>query len=203
MNPSKPVDKEVVKKYLTDLQSKIVETIEMVDGKNFLNDTWQRKEGGGGTTCIMENGNIFERAGVGFSHVIGSKLPKSATDAHPEVVNRRWEAMGVSLVFHPDNPFIPTVHMNIRFFIASKDGEEDIWWFGGGMDLTPYYPFLEDVTHFHQTIKKATYTSLCFCQHNGACFSLILVLICFSTPLKSVQISFSNGSIPHSFFEGI
>ncbi len=155
MNPSKPVDKEVVKKYLTDLQSKIVETIEMVDGKNFLNDTWQRKEGGGGTTCIMENGNIFERAGVGFSHVIGSKLPKSATDAHPEVVNRRWEAMGVSLVFHPDNPFIPTVHMNIRFFIASKDGEEDIWWFGGGMDLTPYYPFLEDVTHFHQTIKKA------------------------------------------------
>lgn len=155
MNLSKSVDKEVVKKYLTDLQSKIIETIEMVDGKNFLNDTWQRKEGGGGTTCIMENGNIFERAGVGFSHVIGSKLPKSATDAHPEVVNRRWEAMGVSLVFHPDNPFIPTVHMNIRFFIASKDGEEDIWWFGGGMDLTPYYPFLEDVTHFHQTIKKA------------------------------------------------
>jgi len=155
MNPSKPVNKEVVKKYLTDLQSKIVETIEMVDGKNFLNDTWQRKEGGGGTTCIMENGNIFERAGAGFSHVIGSKLPKSSTDAHPEVVNRRWEAMGVSLVFHPDNPFIPTVHMNIRFFIASKDGEEDIWWFGGGMDLTPYYAFLEDVTHFHQTIKKA------------------------------------------------
>ena len=155
MTLSNPVDRELVKQYLIDLQGKVVETIEIVDGTNFLNDTWQRKEGGGGTTCIMEKGNIFERAGVGFSHVIGSKLPKSATDAHPEVANRRWEAMGVSLVFHPDNPFIPTIHMNIRFFIASKDGEEDIWWFGGGMDLTPYYGFLEDVTHFHQTIKNA------------------------------------------------
>ena len=155
MTLSNPVDRELVKQYLIDLQGKVVETIEIVDGTNFLNDTWQRKEGGGGTTCIMEKGNIFERAGVGFSHVIGSKLPKSATDAHPEVANRRWEAMGVSLVFHPDNPFIPTIHMNIRFFIASKDGEEDIWWFGGGMDLTPYHGFLEDVTHFHQTIKNA------------------------------------------------
>lgn len=155
MTLSNPVDRELVKQYLIDLQGKVVETIEIVDGTNFLNDTWQRKEGGGGTTCIMEKGNIFERAGVGFSHVIGSKLPKSATDAHPEVANRRWEAMGVSLVFHPDNPFIPTIHMNIRFFIASKEGEEDIWWFGGGMDLTPYYGFLEDVNHFHQTIKNA------------------------------------------------
>ena len=149
------VNKDQVKDYLIDLQNNIVGTIELVDGKNFLHDSWQRKEGGGGTTCIMENGYIFERAGVGFSHVVGSKLPKSATDAHPEVANRKWEAMGVSLVFHPNNPFIPTVHMNVRFFVASKKGYPDIWWFGGGMDLTPYYPFIEDVIHFHQTIKTA------------------------------------------------
>ena len=149
------VNKGQVKDYLIDLQNNIVGTIELADGKNFLHDSWQRKEGGGGTTCIMENGYIFERAGVGFSHVVGSKLPKSATDAHPEVANRKWEAMGVSLVFHPNNPFIPTVHMNVRFFIASKKGCPDIWWFGGGMDLTPYYPFIEDVIHFHQTIKTA------------------------------------------------
>ena len=147
------INKNLVKDFLVNLQSNIVETIEILDGKNFLNDSWQRKEGGGGNTCILENGNVFERAGVGFSHVIGTQLPKSASDAHPEVTNRQWEAMGVSLVFHPHNPYVPTVHMNVRFFIASKKGEEDIWWFGGGMDLTPYYPFLEDVTHFHQTLK--------------------------------------------------
>ncbi len=150
----KIINKDLVKNFLINLQSNIIETIEMVDGSNFLNDSWQRKEGGGGTTCIMEHGDIFERAGVGFSHVIGSQLPKSATVAHPEVANRRWEAMGLSLVFHPFNPFIPTVHMNVRFFIASKNGEKDIWWFGGGMDLTPFYPFLEDVIHFHQTLKN-------------------------------------------------
>tara|TARA_B100000035_G_scaffold286426_1_gene270726 strand:+ start:20639 stop:21556 length:918 start_codon:yes stop_codon:yes gene_type:complete len=147
------VNKGQVKDYLIDLQNNIVGTVELVDGKNFLHDSWQRNEGGGGTTCIMENGHVFERAGVGFSHVVGSKLPKSATDAHPNVANRKWEAMGVSLVFHPKNPFIPTVHMNVRFFVASKKGSPDIWWFGGGMDLTPYYPFIEDVIHFHQTIK--------------------------------------------------
>tara|TARA_B110000444_G_scaffold140866_1_gene132165 strand:- start:451 stop:1368 length:918 start_codon:yes stop_codon:yes gene_type:complete len=151
----KLIDKNQVKDYLIGLQNNIVSTIELVDQNNFLHDSWQRKEGGGGTTCIIEKGNIFERAGVGFSHVIGSKLPKSATDAHPEVANRGWEAMGVSLVFHPNNPFVPTVHMNIRFFIASKKGYSDIWWFGGGMDLTPYYPFIEDVVHFHRTIKNA------------------------------------------------
>ncbi len=149
------IDKDQVKKYFTNIQHSIVSTIELIDGKNFLHDTWQRKEGGGGTTCIMENGNIFERAGIGFSNVIGSKLPKAATDAHPETAGRKWEAMGVSLVLHPKNPFIPTVHMNIRFFIASKKGYSDIWWFGGGMDLTPYYPFIEDVIHFHQTIKNS------------------------------------------------
>jgi len=152
---NKLINKNLVKDFLLGLQENIVETIEMLDGKNFLNDEWQRKEGGGGTTCILENGNVFERAGIGFSHVIGLQLPKSATDARPELMNRKWEAMGVSLVFHPFNPYIPTVHMNVRFFIASKKGEEDIWWFGGGMDLTPYYGFEEDVVHFHQTLKNA------------------------------------------------
>ena len=148
------VNKKFVKEYFLGLQAKIVEAIEIVDGKNFLNDSWQRNEGGGGTTCILENGNIFERAGIGFSHVTGSRLPKSATDTHPAIANSKWEAMGVSLVYHPHNPFIPTVHMNVRFFIASKKGQPDVWWFGGGMDLTPYYAFEEDVVHFHQTIKS-------------------------------------------------
>ena len=148
------INKNEVKDYFSELQLKLVETLQLVDGNNFLVDSWQRKEGGGGTTAILEGGNVFERAGIGFSCVTGSKLPKSATDAHPEVEDRKWEAMGVSLVFHPQNPFVPTVHMNIRFFIASRDGESDIWWFGGGMDLTPYYPFKEDVVHFHKTLKN-------------------------------------------------
>jgi len=141
-----------VQDFLTNLQSDIVEAIQLIDGKNFIHDSWQRTEGGGGTTCILENGNVFERAGVGFSHVLGNKLPKSASQQRPELENRKWEALGVSLVFHPYNPFVPTVHMNVRFFIASNN-EDDIWWFGGGMDLTPYYPFEEDVIHFHQTLK--------------------------------------------------
>ena len=148
------INKNAVKNYLSGLQSEIVESVQLVDGENFLVDSWQRKEGGGGTTSILEGGNVFERAGIGYSCVTGSKLPKTATDAHPEVENRKWEAMGVSLVFHPNNPFVPTVHMNVRFFVASKFGEADIWWFGGGIDLTPYYPFEEDVIHFHRTLKN-------------------------------------------------
>ena len=148
------INKNAVKDYLASLQSEIVESVQIVDGENFLIDSWQRKEGGGGTTSILEGGNVFERAGIGYSCVTGSKLPKSATDAHPEVENRKWEAMGVSLVFHPNNPFVPTIHMNVRFFVASKPGEADIWWFGGGIDLTPYYPFEEDVIHFHRTLKN-------------------------------------------------
>ena len=147
------VNKELVNDKFQSLQHKIIETIEMTESKTFLHDSWQRPEGGGGNTCILENGTVFERAGIGFSHVHGSQLPQSATDAHPEIVNRKWEAMGVSLVLHPFNPFIPTVHLNVRFFVASKEGHDDIWWFGGGMDLTPYYPFEEDVIHFHQTLK--------------------------------------------------
>ena len=106
---SEELNKNIVKDYLSDLQNKIVDALQIVDGKNFLIDSWQRKEGGGGTTSILEDGNVFERAGVGFSSVTGAKLPKTATDAHPELENRKWEAMGVSLVFHPHNPFVPTI----------------------------------------------------------------------------------------------
>lgn len=150
-------DSQAVFNYLQGLQSKIVEAIELVDGKTFLHDSWQRPEGGGGTSCILENGNVFERAGIGFSHVIGNKLPPAASVAHPEAAGRPWEAMGVSLVFHPHNPYIPTVHMNVRFFVAKaqNETEQDIWWFGGGMDLTPYYPFEEDCIHFHRINKEA------------------------------------------------
>lgn len=150
-------DSQAVFNYLQGLQSKIVEAIELVDGKTFLHDSWQRPEGGGGTSCMLENGNVFERAGIGFSHVIGNKLPPAASVAHPEAAGRPWEAMGVSLVFHPHNPYIPTVHMNVRFFVAKaqNESEQDIWWFGGGMDLTPYYPFEEDCIHFHRINKEA------------------------------------------------
>lgn len=157
MTETKPTHTQAVFEYLQGLQSNIVEAIELVDGKTFLHDSWQRPEGGGGTSCMLENGNVFERAGIGFSHVIGNKLPPAASVAHPEAAGRPWEAMGVSLVFHPHNPYIPTVHMNVRFFVAKaqNDSEQDIWWFGGGMDLTPYYPFEEDCIHFHRTNKEA------------------------------------------------
>lgn len=151
----KAMDTKAVLHYLQELQSRIVESLELVDGKNFLHDSWNRPEGGGGTSCLLEEGNVFERAGVGFSHVLGSKLPPAATIAHPEAAGRSWEAMGVSLVLHPRNPYAPTVHMNIRFFVAEKEGEAPIWWFGGGMDLTPYYGFEEDCVHFHRTNKTA------------------------------------------------
>ncbi len=153
------MDSKAVLQYLQGLQARITEAIELVDGKNFLHDSWQRPEGGGGTSCMLEDGNVFERAGVGFSHVIGNKLPPAASVAHPEAAGRPWEAMGVSLVFHPRNPYIPTVHMNVRFFVAKAPANEpnakDIWWFGGGMDLTPYYGFEDDAIHFHRTCKDA------------------------------------------------
>jgi len=154
---SETINSEAVYEYLQGLQARIIESVELVDGKTFLHDGWQRPEGGGGNSCLLEEGNVFERAGVGFSHVLGNKLPPAASVAHPEAAGRPWEAMGVSLVFHPRNPYVPTVHMNVRFFIAKaqKADEQDIWWFGGGMDLTPYYGFEEDCTHFHRTNKEA------------------------------------------------
>lgn len=151
------INTEQVQQYLQGLQTRIIEAVELVDGKTFLHDSWQRPEGGGGNSCMLENGNVFERAGIGFSHVLGSKLPPAASVAHPEAAGRPWEAMGVSLVFHPHNPYVPTVHMNVRFFHAKAktSGESDIWWFGGGMDLTPYYGFEEDCVHFHRVNKEA------------------------------------------------
>jgi coproporphyrinogen III oxidase len=149
MNPA------TVRDYLLSLQHAIVERIEALDGKSFARDEWTRPEGGGGVTRILEGGAVMERAGIGFSHVRGTKLPPSATAHRPGLVGRTWEAMGVSLVLHPRNPYAPTVHMNVRFFVASKPGEEQIWWFGGGMDLTPYYGFAEDVRHFHRTCRDA------------------------------------------------
>ena len=151
------INTTAVLSYLQGLQTRIIEALELVDGKTFLHDSWQRPEGGGGNSCMLEGGNVFERAGVGFSHVLGNKLPPAATIAHPEAAGRAWEAMGVSLVLHPRNPYAPTVHMNIRFFVAkaTTETETDIWWFGGGMDLTPYYGFVEDCEHFHRTNKTA------------------------------------------------
>ncbi len=157
MRMTQALDPSAVLKYLHGLQSRIIEALELVDGKTFLHDSWNRPEGGGGNSCMLEGGNVFERAGVGFSHVLGNKLPPAATIAHPETAGRAWEAMGVSLVLHPRNPYVPTVHMNIRFFVAkaTTETDEDIWWFGGGMDLTPYYGFVEDCKHFHRTNKTA------------------------------------------------
>ncbi|RJG02010.1 oxygen-dependent coproporphyrinogen oxidase [Noviherbaspirillum sedimenti] len=144
-----------VKAWLLELQSRIVGGLEAIDGKPFLTDSWERAEGGGGISRIIEEGNVFERGGVGFSHVMGKNLPPSAAANRPEIAGRNWEAMGVSLVLHPRNPYAPTVHMNVRFFIAIAEGQEPVWWFGGGMDLTPYYGFEEDARHFHQTCKDA------------------------------------------------
>jgi coproporphyrinogen III oxidase len=140
-----------VLEYFGELQAGIVSALESLDGKPFRTDTWKRPEGGGGTTRILEEGNLFERGGVNLSHVQGTQLPPSATASRPQLAGRPWEAMGVSLVLHPRNPYCPTVHLNVRFFSAG-----DVWWFGGGMDLTPYYGFEEDARHFHATCKKAT-----------------------------------------------
>jgi coproporphyrinogen III oxidase len=144
-----------VKTYLLDLQSRIVAALEAVDGKPFFSDTWERPEGGGSISRVIEEGLVFERGGVNFSHVMGKSLPPSAAASRPELAGRNWEAMGVSLVLHPRNPYAPTVHMNVRFFTATAAGKDPVWWFGGGMDLTPYYGFEEDAVHFHQTCKQS------------------------------------------------
>lgn len=149
------MDTARVKVFLTELQALIVARIEQIDGKSFQRDSWQRPEGGGGMSCVMEDGHVLERGGVNFSHVFGDKLPPSASASRPELAGRGFEAMGVSLVFHPRNPYVPTVHMNVRFFVAQKAGAEPVWWFGGGMDLTPYYGFEEDAVHFHTMCRNA------------------------------------------------
>ena len=141
---------EQVKAFLLKLQDNICQTLELSDGKaRFIEDNWEREQGGGGRTRVMTNGAVIEQGGVNFSHVDGEQMPASATAARPELAGRGFQAMGVSLVIHPHNPYIPTSHANVRFFIAEKDGEEPIWWFGGGFDLTPFFPFKEDVVHWH------------------------------------------------------
>ena len=140
----------VVREYLLALQDRIVGQMTALDGQPFIRDEWRRAEGGGGVSRILENGELLERGGVGFSHVTGTALPPSATVHRPEIAGRPWEAMGVSLVLHPRNPYVPTVHMNVRFFVSGET-----WWFGGGMDLTPYYPFEDDCTHFHRANREA------------------------------------------------
>lgn len=148
-------DVDVVKKYLLDLQDTICAALSEEDGKAFVEDEWQRPEGGGGRSRVLEGGNLFEKAGINFSHVFGPGLPASATAHRPELAGRSFQAMGVSLVIHPHNPYVPTSHANVRFFIAEKDGADPVWWFGGGFDLTPYYGFAEDVVHWHTVSKQA------------------------------------------------
>ena len=149
-------DKTAVKAYLLDLQDRICNALQAEDGQaSFKEDSWTREEGGGGRSRVITEGGIFEKGGVNFSHVHGTQLPPSATAARPELAGRSFEAMGVSLVMHPENPYIPTSHANVRFFIAEKPGEEPVWWFGGGYDLTPYYGNIEDCQHWHQTAKLA------------------------------------------------
>ncbi|MDQ2821292.1 MAG: oxygen-dependent coproporphyrinogen oxidase [Pseudomonadota bacterium] len=144
-----------VKTWLLALQERIVTALEQADGRPFLRDAWERPEGGGGISRLIEEGNVIERGGVNFSHVMGATLPPSATAARPELAGRAWEAMGVSLVLHPRNPYAPTVHLNVRFFEAVAEGQEPVWWFGGGMDLTPYYGNEQDARHFHQSCHDA------------------------------------------------
>jgi coproporphyrinogen III oxidase len=149
------VNIESIKLFFTGLQDAIVARLEAVDGMSFLRDSWERPQGGGGITRLIENGTLFERAGVNFSHVFGAALPPSASASRPELAGRSFQAMGVSLVLHPRNPYAPTAHMNVRFFAAERAGELPVWWFGGGMDLTPYYGFEEDAVHFHRVCRDA------------------------------------------------
>lgn len=149
------MDTSTLKQYFSSLQTNIVAELEALDGQGFRTDSWKRPEGGGGISRLIEEGGLFERGGVNFSHVTGKTLPASATAHRPELAGRAWEAIGVSLVLHPRNPYCPTAHMNVRCFIATQEGEAPVWWFGGGMDMTPYYGEEEDVRHFHQTCKTA------------------------------------------------
>ncbi len=158
------MDLAAVRSYLLDLQQRIVASLERIDGGEFRRDEWTRPEGGGGVARLIEDGKVLERGGVNFSHVRGDRLPPSATASRPEMAGRAWDAMGVSLVLHPQNPYAPTVHLNVRMFVAHPPGVtatgpgaagQSIWWFGGGMDLTPYYPFAEDAVHFHRTCRAA------------------------------------------------
>jgi len=161
MSQSNSVDVAAVKAYLLDLQDRICAALEAQDGAaTFVEDAWERDPNdsslaltGGGRTRVIANGAVIEKGGVNFSHVQGPELPASATASRPELAGRSFQALGVSLVIHPGNPMVPTSHANVRLFVAEKDGEEPVWWMGGGFDLTPFYPYEEDVIHWHQTAK--------------------------------------------------
>jgi coproporphyrinogen III oxidase len=156
LDPEASPDIDKVKNYLMDLQDRICQQVGALDSEaSFDEDDWERAQGGGGRTRILQNGEVFEQAGVGFSHVFGDQLPPAATTQRSDLAGRSFQAMGVSLVIHPNNPFVPTSHCNVRFFIAEKENEPAVWWFGGGFDLTPYYGFEEDAKHWHQTAKQA------------------------------------------------
>ena len=145
-----------VRTYLLDLQDRVCAELADIDGgPQFREDAWQRPQGGGGRTRILTDGAVFEQAGVGFSHVHGERLPPSASARRPELAGRSFEVMGVSLVIHPRNPYVPTSHCNVRFFVADSPGQDPLWWFGGGLDLTPYYGFEEDAVHWHSTACRA------------------------------------------------
>ncbi|MBY7868580.1 oxygen-dependent coproporphyrinogen oxidase [Vibrio fluvialis] len=170
------INKEAVKQFLLSLQDSICQQLEAVDGgATFEEDTWHRepgeKLGGGGRTRVMRHGHVFEQGGVNFSHVEGQQMPASATAHRPELAGRRFEAMGVSLVMHPNNPYVPTSHANVRFFIAEKEGEAPIWWFGGGFDLTPFYPFEQDCHEWHRVAKAlcAPFGEDVYAEHKAWC----------------------------------
>ena len=149
------MDIQAVKDYLLGLQDSICSELSDLDGSEFATDAWKRPEGGGGRSRVLADGALIEKGGVNFSHVQGASMPGSATAHRPELAGRSFQAMGVSLVIHPKNPYVPTSHANVRLFVAEKKGEEPIWWFGGGYDLTPYYGFEEDCVDWHQTAKLA------------------------------------------------
>ncbi|MDE2295235.1 MAG: oxygen-dependent coproporphyrinogen oxidase [Gammaproteobacteria bacterium] len=144
-----------VREYLLALQQRITDAIEAADGSRFRRDAWRRDEGGGGESRILTEGSLFERAGINFSDVRGTRLPPSATQERPLIAGAPFEAVGLSLVFHPRNPYVPTTHANLRFLIATPPAEDPVWWFGGGFDLTPYYPFDDDVLHWHRNAREA------------------------------------------------
>ncbi|TNF86467.1 MAG: oxygen-dependent coproporphyrinogen oxidase [Gammaproteobacteria bacterium] len=166
------IDIDRVSGYLKRLQNTITDELQRIDGKGqFEVDEWQREAGGGGRSMVLRDGAVFEQGGVNFSEVYGEKLPASATAHRPELAGRQFRAMGVSLVIHPDNPYVPTSHANVRFFVAEKSDEEPIWWFGGGFDLTPYYGFKQDCIHWHRLAKQACdpYGDDCYARYKKWC----------------------------------
>jgi len=166
------MDVAAVRTYLTALQEHVAARLAALGGEQFRVDTWQRPQGGGGISRVIEDGAVFERGAVNFSHVTGATLPPSATAARPDLAGRNWEALGVSLVLHPRNPYVPTVHLNVRFFAAhSSASQPSVWWFGGGMDLTPYYGFQEDAVHFHRACRAALapYGNDCYARYKRWC----------------------------------